>query len=131
MQDVAGQVFENVKLCGLENVSELEDCIFQSLQVIRNPSNNVEFIFHASVVDHLLTDMQSQADAIATATPTTWQETSTLFKVAITEFIHGANPIELVKDTGYLFLGAGYVFAKAVDRAIEEIRDPIGIFVAF
>ena len=68
----------------------------------------------------------TQANAIATATPTAWETTSELFTIAITEFIHGANPMELAKDVGYLFLEAGYVGTKIIGRAVEEIRDPIG-----
>lgn len=122
-QIITDQVLDNAQLCQMEVAPEIENQLIQSLQIIREPKNNAEFIFHATITDQLLTDIQCQSQAIATATPTVWQKTSEAFIHGMGVFISRFNPITQLTDFASL-LGDGLAFGK--NRAVSIAKDPIG-----
>jgi len=130
MSDLAERIFGNAKLCNFDFVPQIEDHILESLHVIRSPKNVAEFVFHTTVVDHLLTDLQCQSEAIVAGEPALWKRAPELFTHGMTVFISRLNPVTQAKDIAHLGYDISRLLGKAVDksidRVIEEIHDPIG-----
>lgn len=130
LEKVAEQILDNAKLCNFDFVPQIEDHILESLHVIRSPKNVAEFVFHTTVVDHLLTDLQCQSEAIVAGEPAIWKRVPELFVHGMTTFISRLNPITQAHDIAHLGYDIGHLLGKAVDksidRVIEEIHDPIG-----
>jgi hypothetical protein len=124
----------NAKLCNLDFAPKIEDTLMQSLHVIRAPKNDVEFVFNVTVVDHLLTDLQCQADAIATGTPTIWERTPELLTRAVVKFVTALNPIEQTKQLGSVCVGALSLLGKGLyataDAALHPLRTADNIALA-
>jgi hypothetical protein len=127
-------VLGNAKLCDLDFVPQIEDTLFQSLHVIRTPKNDVEFVFNVTIVDYLLTDLQCQANAIATGTPTIWERTPELLNRAVVKFVTALNPIEQTKQLGSLCVGAVSLLGKGLyataDAALHPLRTADNIALA-
>lgn len=112
LQTVADVVLDNARLCHVACVPHVEECIVDSLKVLRNSNNIAETIFHTTVVDHLLTDVQTQSHSIATGTLPTWQRSSELFIKGVQAFAHGIDPIQPAIDLGVLAAKATYFVGK-------------------
>ena len=120
-------VLRNAKLCDIKFIPEIEAAAIESLQVIRAPRNNAEFIFNVTIIDHIPTDMQTKTESIVEGKPTTWQDRSSeLFIRGITKFVHNLNPITQASNMGDLVILAGTCVKNVALAAAEEIRDPIG-----
>ncbi len=120
---IAQQVLDNAQLCDLEYLPIVEDQLMQSLQVMRSPRNETEFVFHATVADHLMADLQSHTHAIATGKPITWERSSELLTRGFVKFIVALNPIEQAKDIGSL---AADIVCIIPNRIAQIAHDPIG-----
>lgn len=125
LERIARQVFGNAHLCKLEYVADMQESIDQSLDKIRAPKNDVEFVFHVATVDHVLTDLQTQSEVVVEGKPTLWERTPGLLARAVTKFILRLNPVEQVKDWGSLaysglsLLGDGIVALE--DAALHPV----------
>jgi len=112
LQTVADTVLDNARLCQVACVPQIEECIVDSLKVLQKSNNVAETIYHVTVVDHLLTDMQTQSHSIATGTLPTWQRSSELFMKGVKAFAHGLNPIPAAIDLSILAAKATYFVGK-------------------
>lgn len=102
LEDIARQVLGNASLCNLEHVADIKESIDQSLDIIRAPKNDVEFVFHVATVEHVLNDLQTQSEIVVEGQPTLWERTPDLLVQAVTTFILRINPVEQVRDWGSL-----------------------------
>ena len=125
-EQVAQQVLENAKLCDLECLPHVEDQIIESLHVMRTAKNDVEFVFNVTVVDHLLTDLQCQVEAIVAGKPTLWERSPELLSRALSAFISRLSPIEQAKSISFLMREGGYLLGNAIQDIAQEICDPVG-----
>ena len=117
---LAGRVFDNAKLCKLDYIPEIEAHVLDSLHIIKAPSNDAEFVFNVTIVDHVLTDIQSQADAIVKGEPPLLDRVPELFSRAVGKFINGLNPVTQVKSLGELLAGGIYVSYKILEDIINQ-----------
>lgn len=125
LEDVARHVLGNAYLCNVEYVADIQESIDKSLDIIRAPKNDVEFVFHVATVDHVLTDLQTQSEIVAEGRPSLWERTPGLLVRAATTFILRVNPVEQASEwgslakTGINLLGQG---AYAVgDAAVHPV----------
>jgi hypothetical protein len=122
---MAEHVFHNARLCKLDFVDALENHIIDSLHIIKDPQNDAEFVFNVTVVDHLLSDIQTKVESIVKGKPTRWQRSQELFLRGITKFVTACNPVNQVKSIYDVFASAGYHLNNAVWATAYELYDPI------
>ena len=91
-------------------------------------------MFNVTIVDHLLTDMQSQADAIIQGELASVKRMPELFTRAVGKFINGLNPItqvtnicELVEGISLLSNKALHIAADAVDHPVDALHNALEI----
>ena len=77
-------------------------------------------MFNVTIVDHVLTDIQSQADAIVKGEPPLLDRVPELFSRAVGKFINGLNPVTQVKSLGELLAGGIYVSYKILEDIINQ-----------
>ena len=131
---IARQVLGNASLCNLQHVADMQVSIDQSLDIIRAPKNDVEFVFHVATVDHVLTDLQTQSEVVAEGGPTLWERTPGLLARAVTMFVLRVNPVEQAKDWGSLALMGVNLLEQGVlavgDAALHPITTAEKIYYA-
>ena len=122
LQAVAGVVLDNAQLCQVECAPQLKECIVESLRVLQKSNNVAETIFHVTVVDHLLTDLQIQSHSIATGTLPTWQRSTELLAKGMVAFVRGLDPIEPTIDLACLGIYGLYCMGSGT---LDFIADPV------
>ena len=121
---MAKQVFNNARLCKLDFVENIENHIIDSLQIIKAPQNDAEFIFNVTVVDHLLTDIQLTTEAIVDGKLITWKRSSELFMRGLEKFGRGLNPITQVTNICHLLKDTAVVGYYILDDILDETLHP-------
>ena len=121
---MAEHVFHNARLCKLDYVPEVEAHVMDSLHIIKAPRNDAEFVFNVTIVDHVLTDIQSQMDGIVKGETPVLDRIPELFSRAVEKFINGLNPVTQVTSLGELLATGVYTLSVISDDILDQALHP-------
>lgn len=123
LQTVTDAVLDNARLCQIECVPQVEECILDSLKVLQKTQDIGETIYHVTIVDRILTDMQIQSHSVATGMLPTWQKSTELLQDGFISFIMAIEPITPAIHLASLTVHGIQSIEKAQDNFIAHPID--------